>query len=138
MYYGYYAPHLVYCHQYLQCIHLRFVARNCSPGLHWIPMIGIYARECCLVKCLFKFRFTSFSYQGYNYESMIEKSCDGLTVFCSEIKFRNVIPHRYKPTDKRLLIFVLGSEVLLSRFRDTFMTLYTKHQRMFKAFNSFF
>lgn len=35
MYYGYYAPHPVYCHQYLQCTHGRFIARNCAPGLHW-------------------------------------------------------------------------------------------------------
>lgn len=34
-YYGYYAPHPIYCYRFLQCVRGIFVGRNCSPGLHW-------------------------------------------------------------------------------------------------------
>ncbi|XP_037030205.1 peritrophin-1-like [Bradysia coprophila] len=34
-YYGYYAPHPIYCYRFLQCVHGRFVGRTCSPGLFW-------------------------------------------------------------------------------------------------------
>lgn len=33
--YGLYAPHPYDCSQYLQCKHYAFIARSCSPGLHW-------------------------------------------------------------------------------------------------------
>lgn len=39
-YYGYYAPHPVYCYRFLQCTNSRFISRNCSPGLYWNPNEG--------------------------------------------------------------------------------------------------
>lgn len=40
-YYGYYAPHPVYCYRFLQCTHGIFIGRNCSPGLHWNPEVNL-------------------------------------------------------------------------------------------------